>query len=237
MNETIVTLKKGEGRAFKAGGLWIYDNEIESIHGTFKNGAVVTVQEQNGFPLGRGFINQNSKIRVRMLTRDASQEIDDAFLEMRVRNAWAYRKRTVDTSACRVIFGEADFLPGLVIDKFSDVLVVESLALGIDKMKLQIVDILKKVLLEDGIKIRGVYERSDAKERLKEGMDRKKGFIGDEFDTDVEIVENGVRYIVDVKDGQKTGFFLDQNITVSPCSASARIWMCSIASHTRAPSR
>ena len=210
MNETIVTLKKGEGRAFKAGGLWIYDNEIESIHGTFKNGAVVTVQEQNGFPLGRGFINQNSKIRVRMLTRDASQEIDDAFLEMRVRNAWAYRKRTVDTSACRVIFGEADFLPGLVIDKFSDVLVVESLALGIDKMKLQIVDILKKVLLEDGIKIRGVYERSDAKERLKEGMDRKKGFIGDEFDTDVEIVENGVRYIVDVKDGQKTGFFLDQ---------------------------
>lgn len=94
MNETIVTLKKGEGRAFKAGGLWIYDNEIESIHGTFKNGAVVTVQEQNGCPLGRGFINQNSKIRVRMLTRDASQEIDDAFLEMRVRNAWAYRKRT-----------------------------------------------------------------------------------------------------------------------------------------------
>ena len=91
-----------------------------------------------------------------------------------MRNAWAYRKRTVDTSACRVIFGEADFLPGLVIDKFSDVLVVESLALGIDKMKLQIVDILKKVLLEDGIKIRGVYERSDAKERLKEGMDRKK---------------------------------------------------------------
>ena len=163
MNETIVTLKKGEGRAFKAGGLWIYDNEIESIHGTFKNGAVVTVQEQNGCPLGRGFINQNSKIRIRMLTRDASQEIDDAFLEMRVRNAWAYRKRTVDTSACRVIFGEADFLPGLVIDKFSDVLVVESLALGIDKMKLQIVDILKKVLLEDGIKIRGVYERSDAK--------------------------------------------------------------------------
>ena len=105
MNETIVTLKKGEGRAFKAGGLWIYDNEIESIHGTFKNGAVVTVQEQNGCPLGRGFINQNSKIRVRMLTRDASQEIDDAFLEMRVRNAWTYRKRTVDTSACRVIFG------------------------------------------------------------------------------------------------------------------------------------
>ena len=210
MNETIVTLKQGEGRSFKAGGLWIYDNEIESIRGTFKNGATVTVHDFNGYPLGRGFINQNSKIRVRMMTRDAAQEIDSAFLERRVRAAWEYRKKTVDTSACRVIFGEADFLPGLVIDKFADVLVVESLALGIDKMKLEIVELLKKVLLEDGIAIRGVYERSDAKERLKEGMDRIKGFIGPEFNTDVEIVENGVRYIVDVKDGQKTGFFLDQ---------------------------
>ena len=210
MNETIVTLKQGEGRSFKAGGLWIYDNEIESIRGTFKNGAIVTVHDFNGYPLGRGFINQSSKIRVRMMTRDAAQEIDSAFLERRVRAAWEYRKKTVDTSACRVIFGEADFLPGLVIDKFADVLVVESLALGIDKMKLEIVELLKKVLLEGGIAIRGVYERSDAKERLKEGMDRVKGFIGPEFNTDVEIVENGVRYIVDVKDGQKTGFFLDQ---------------------------
>lgn len=210
MNETIVTLKQGEGRSFKAGGLWIYDNEIESIRGTFKNGAIVTVHDFNGYPLGRGFINQNSKIRVRMMTRDAAQEIDSAFLERRVRAAWEYRKKTVDTSACRVIFGEADFLPGLVIDKFADVLVVESLALGIDKMKLEIVELLKKVLLEGGIAIRGVYERSDAKERLKEGMNRVKGFIGPEFNTDVEIVENGVRYIVDVKDGQKTGFFLDQ---------------------------
>lgn len=209
-NNTIVTLKPGEGRSFKAGGLWIYDNEIASIKGTFKNGAVVAVQDANGYPLGRGFINQNSKIRIRMMTRDGAQEIDDAFLEKRVRDAWAYRKKTVDTSACRVIFGEADFLPGLVVDKFSDVLVVESLALGIDKMKLRIVELLKKVLAEDGVEIRGVYERSDAKERLKEGMDRVKGFIGPEFDTDVEIVENGVRYIVDVKDGQKTGFFLDQ---------------------------
>ena len=207
---TIVTLKKGEGRSFKAGGLWIYDNEIERIEGTFRNGAIVTVQDNNGYPLGRGFINQNSKIRVRMMTRDAGQEIDAAFLEKRVRDAWAYRRKTVDTSACRIIFGEADFLPGLVVDKFSDVLVVESLALGIDRMKLQIVELLKKVLAEDGIDIRGVYERSDAKERLKEGMDRVKGFIGPEFDTDVEITENGVRYIVDVKDGQKTGFFLDQ---------------------------
>lgn len=210
MNETIVTLKKGEGRSFKAGGLWIYDNEIDTIKGTFKNGAVVTVHDWTGYTLGRGFINQNSKIRIRMLTRDAEREIDETFLEERVRNAWEYRKRTVDTSSCRVIFGEADFLPGLVIDKFSDVLVVESLALGMDKMKLTIVELLKKVLYEDGISIRGVYERSDARERLKEGMDRVKGFIGEEFDTKVEIVENGVHYMVDVKDGQKTGFFLDQ---------------------------
>ena len=115
-----------------------------------------------------------------------------------------------DTGCCRLLFGEADFLPGLVVDKFSDVLVVESLALGIDRLKFQIVDILKRVLLEDGIQIRGIYERSDAKVREQEGMERFKGFIGEAFDTKVEIVENGVKYLVDVEDGQKTGFFLDQ---------------------------
>ena len=129
---------------------------------------------------------------------------------MRVRNAWEYRKATVDTSSCRVIFGEADFLPGIVVDKFSDVLVVESLALGIDRLKPLILEKLKKVLSEDGISIRGIYERSDAKVRLQEGMERYKGFIGEPFDTKVEIVENGVKYLVDVQDGQKTGFFLDQ---------------------------
>ena len=178
--------------------------------GTFTNGDVVTVHDFDGYPMGKGFINQNSKIRIRMLTRHVDQEINENFLRMRVKNAWEYRKTTVDTSSCRVIFGEADFLPGLVIDKFSDVLVVESLALGIDRMKEEIVDILKEVLSEDGITIRGVYERSDAKVRQNEGMERVKGFIGEEFDTKVEIVENGVRYMVDVKDGQKTGFFLDQ---------------------------
>lgn len=115
--------------------------------------------------------------------------MDDDFLEMRVRAAWEYRKTTTDTSSCRLIFGEADFLPGIVIDKFSDVLVVESLALGIDRFKPVILDKLKKVLAEDGIQIRGVYERSDAKVRLQEGMERFKGFIGDPFDTKVEIVE------------------------------------------------
>ena len=206
----IVTLKKGEGRTIKAGGAWIFDNEIDTITGRFKNGEVVTVHDFDGYPMGKGFINQNSKIRIRMMTRKPDQEIDEAFLKMRVKNAWEYRKTTVDTSSCRIIFGEADFLPGLVIDKYEDVLVVECLALGMEQFKEIIVNFLKEILAEDGIKIRGVYERSDANERTKEGLSKVKGFIGDAFDTNVEIVENGVYYMVDVANGQKTGFFLDQ---------------------------
>lgn len=206
----IVTLKKGEGRTIKAGGAWIFDNEIDTITGRFKNGEVVTVHDFDGYLMGKGFINQNSKIRIRMMTRKPDQEIDEAFLKMRVKNAWEYRKTTVDTSSCRIIFGEADFLPGLVIDKYEDVLVVECLALGMEQFKETIVNFLKEILAEDGIKIRGVYERSDANERTKEGLSKVKGFIGDAFDTNVEIVENGVHYMVDVANGQKTGFFLDQ---------------------------
>ena len=210
MGQAIATLKKGEGRTIKSGGMWIYDNEIDTIMGSYENGEIVIVHDFDGYPMGKGFINDHSRIRIRLMTRKVQQEIDEDFLEMRVRNAWEYRKKTVDTDSCRLIFGEADFLPGLVVDKFEDVLVVESLALGIDKMKLQIVELCRIVLAEDGIQIRGVYERSDAKVRLQEGMERFKGFIGPEFDTKVEIKENGVRYFVDVKDGQKTGFFLDQ---------------------------
>lgn len=210
MSEAIVTLKKGEGRMLKSGGLWIFDNEIASILGSFEDGDIVAVHDFDGCGLGKGFINRNSKIRVRMMTRNRHQEIDEAFLKMRVQEAWDYRKKVSDTGSCRVIFGEADFLPGLVVDKFSDVLVVQSLALGIDRLKDQIVELLKEVLAADGIKIRGVYERSDAKVRRQEGMELYKGFIGEAFDTNVEIEENGVRYMADVKDGQKTGFFLDQ---------------------------
>lgn len=210
MSEAIVTLKKGEGRMLKSGGLWIFDNEIASILGSFEDGDIVAVHDFDGYGLGKGFINRNSKIRVRMMTRNRHQEIDEAFLKMRVQEAWDYRKKVSDTGSCRVIFGEADFLPGLVVDKFSDVLVVQSLALGIDRLKDQIVELLKEVLAADGIEIRGVYERSDAKVRRQEGMELYKGFIGEPFDTNVEIEENGVRYMVDVKDGQKTGFFLDQ---------------------------
>lgn len=221
---TIVTLKKGEGRTLKAGGLWVYDNEIDTIAGRFRNGEMVSVRDFDGYPMGRGYINQNSKIRVRMMTRRAGQEIDDAFLRMRVQNAWDYRKMVLaagtpdgdgpagsgDLNACRVIFGEADFLPGLVVDKYADVLVVQCLALGMEAFKGRIVELLREVLAADGIRIRGVYERSDANERKKEGLPKAKGFIGEPFETDVEIVENGVRYLVDVANGQKTGFFLDQ---------------------------
>lgn len=210
MNDTIVTLKKGEGRIIKAGGLWIFDNEIDTITGSFKNGEIVNVRDFDGYPMGRGYINQNSKIRIRLMTRHIDQPINEEFLRMRVQNAWDYRKTTVDASSCRIIFGDADFLPGLVVDKYEDVLVVQCLALGMEAFKLTIVNLLKEILKADGIRIRGVYERSDVNERTKEGLTKVKGFIGDEFDTSVEIQENGVRYLVDVVNGQKTGFFLDQ---------------------------
>ncbi len=205
-----VQLKKGTGRSLKAGGAWIYDNEIDSISGSYQNGDMVYVEDFDGYPLGQGFINTNSTITIRMMTRKKGVLVDDSLIEQRVRNAWEYRKAVVDTSSCRIIFGEAYFLPGIVIDKFSDVLVVESLALGIERWKMVILEKLQAVLNEDGISIRGIYERSDAKVRLQEGLKRHKGFIGAPFDTKVEITENGVRYLVDVEDGQKTGFFLDQ---------------------------
>lgn len=210
MENAIVKLKKGEGRLLKSGGMWIFDNEIDRIDGEYENGDLVSVEDFDGYFLGRGFINMKSKIAVRILSRRKDAVIDEAFWRMRVKNAWEYRKFTVDTSSCRLIFAEADYLPGLVVDKFSDVLVVESTALGIDRIKMQILDILLDVLKVDGITIRGIYERSDAKVREKEGLPRTKGFLTEPFDTKVEIVENGVKYQVDVEEGQKTGFFLDQ---------------------------
>lgn len=224
----IVNLKKGEGRTLKAGGMWVYDNEIASTMGEIVDGGLVEVHDFDGYFMGIGYINRRSKITVRMMNR-RTREIDRAFIEQRVRACVDYRKHTVDMSSCRLIFGEADFLPGIVIDKFSDVLVVESLALGIDRFKPLIVELLKQVLKEEGMPIRGVYERSDAKVRLQEGMERFKGFIGEEFDTKVSIVENGVKYMVDVKDGQKTGFFLDQKYNraaIRPMCKDAKVLDC-----------
>ena len=221
-----IRLKRGEGHAFKAGGPWIYDNEIAEILGEPADGGIVRIEDYNGYPLGVGFLNRASTIAVRVLSRDAGAVIDRDFLERRVRAAWQYRKDTVDTSSCRVIFGESDFLPGLVVDKFADVLVVESLALGIDRLKSTILSLLVDLLKEDGISVRGIYERSDAKVRLKEGMERVKGFLSDPFDPVVEIVENGVRYQVDVAEGQKTGFFLDQKynrLAIQPLARGGRV--------------
>lgn len=209
-SNAIVTLKKGEGRTLKAGGAWIYDNEIDSILGSFENGDIVIVHDFDGYFMGYGFINTHSKITVRMMSRYKEHPVTEDLLRARLQAAWDYRKQVVDTGSCRIVFGEADWLPGLVIDKFSDVLVVESLALGIDRLKPLLLAMLVDILKEDGVTIRGIYERSDAKVREQEGLPRYKGFIGEPFDTKVEIVENGVKYIVDVQDGQKTGFFLDQ---------------------------
>ena len=228
-DDPIVRLKRGEGRAFKAGGPWVYDNEIGEILGAPADGDLIRLEDYNGWPLGVGFLNRASTIAVRVLSRNADAVIDAAFLEKRVRDAWEYRKRVVDTAACRVIFGEADFLPGLVVDKFDDVLVAESLALGIDRLKMPILDALTRVLAEDGVAVRGIYERSDAKVRLKEGMERVKGFLSQPFDPVVEITENGVRYLVDVAEGQKTGFFLDQKynrLAIRPLAKGGRVLDC-----------
>lgn len=232
MTDAYITLKKGGGRTLKAGGAWIYDNEIDSVTGDVADGELVHVHDFNGYYMGIGFINRKSKITVRMMSRVKGTQIDDAFIKMRVKNAIDYRMAVIkeeDRSAFRVIFGEADWLPGIVIDKFADILVVQSLALGIDNFKLKIVEFAREILGEYGYNIRGVYERSDAKVRDLEGMPRIKGFIGDEFETKVQIEENGVRYIVDVQDGQKTGFFLDQKYnraSIRPICKGARVLDC-----------
>ena len=232
MTDAYITLKKGGGRTLKAGGAWIYDNEIDSVTGDVADGELVHVHDFDGYYMGIGFINRKSKITVRMMSRVKGTQIDAAFIKMRVKNAIDYRMAVIkeeDRSAFRVIFGEADWLPGIVIDKFADILVVQSLALGIDNFKLKIVEFAREILGEYGYNIRGVYERSDAKVRDLEGMPRIKGFIGDEFETKVQIEENGVRYIVDVQDGQKTGFFLDQKYnraSIRPICKGARVLDC-----------
>ncbi len=233
-NLSSIYIKKGGARSLKAGGLWIYDNEIERFEGSssgkaFEDGDLVNVYDFDGYPLGVGYYNPASTISVRMLSRKKDTVIDEKFIEQRIRDAWEYRKTVTDTSCCRVIYGEADFLPGIVIDKFSDVLVVESLTLGIDRLKLLIIEKLNEVLAEDGMTVRGVYERSDSKERRKEGMETVCGFIGEPFDTNVLITENGIRYFVDVAEGQKTGYFLDQKynrLAVRKLCAGKRVLDC-----------
>ncbi|HSN58255.1 MAG TPA: class I SAM-dependent rRNA methyltransferase, partial [Clostridiaceae bacterium] len=198
-------LYKGKGRKAENGHPWIYSNEIEGLDGEYTNGDIVEVYNFKKSFIGKAYVNDASKIALRMMTRDMDEEIDEQFFRKRMHAAWDYRKKVIDTSSCRFVFGEADFLPGLIIDKYEDYFVIQSLALGIDKYK----DIVVKILNED-FNAKGIYERSDVKVRELEGMEQTKGFLSDPFDTNVQIVENGVKYTVDIENGQKTGFFLDQ---------------------------
>ena len=198
-------LSKRKNILCESGHPWVFGNEIEGYDGEYTNGDIVEVYNFEGTFIGKGYINDASKITIRLLTRDISEDINEDFFKRKLKHAWDYRKKVIDTSSCRFIFGEADFLPGLTIDKFEDYYVIQSLALGIDKYK----EVIVKILTEEyGAK--GIYERSDATVRELEGMEQTKGFLTEPFDTLVQIVENGVKYLVDIENGQKTGFFLDQ---------------------------
>ena len=207
---TKIVLKKNEGRTISSGGLWVFDNEIDYVDGTYINGDIVEVVSYKNDFIGYGYINDNSKIRVRILTRNKDDVIDDEFFINRFKLAWNYRKKVIDTNCCRVVFSDSDRLPGLIVDKFNDVLVFEIDTLGMDVRKDQLVKCLLRVLNDDGLNIYKVYERSDARVRELEGLKRVKGFLSQEFDTNIIIDEYGVKLKVNVADGQKTGYFLDQ---------------------------
>lgn len=207
---SIVKLKKNEGRIISSGGLWIFDNEIDVIDGDYINGDIVEVVSFKNDFIGYGYINDNSKIRIRILTRNKSEIIDEEFFKKRILDAWNYRKNVVETNCCRVVFSDSDRLPGLIIDKFEDVLVFEIDTLGMDVRKDLLVKVTKEVFEEDGVNIKGIYERSDARVRTLEGLERIKGFLSEPFDTLIEVDENGVKLEVNIAEGQKTGYFLDQ---------------------------
>ena len=208
--------KKAESSVLQ-GHPWVYDGELKDINGVPENGELVDVLGSSGQYLGTGLYNDNSKIKIRIISRNANDKFDTAFFERRIRYAWDYRKTVMgnDTNCCRIIFGEADTFPGLTVDKFNDILVTQTLSLGIEKRKNIIFPLLVKVLNEDGMNIRGIYERNDVSIRKLEGMTENKGFYNIEGlpvpeSTSVVINENGIKYNVDFENGQKTGFFLDQ---------------------------
>lgn len=224
-----VYLKKNEGRIISSGGLWVFDNEIDHIDGTYNNGDIVEVYSYKQDFIGKGYINDNSKIRIRILTRNKDEEIDNDFFINKFTNAWNYRKKVMDTTSCRIVFSDSDRLPGLIVDKFNDVLVFEIDTLGMDVRKKQLVDCLLKVLNDDNQNIYKVYERSDARVRELEGLERVKGFLSQEFDTNILIDEYGVKLKVNVADGQKTGYFLDQkanHFAIRDLCRDARVLDC-----------
>ena len=203
-------LKKNEGRTISAGGLWIFDNEIDRIEGEFVNGDIIEVYSYKDDYIGQGYINDHSKIRIRVLSRNRDEVIDEAFFHKRLQDAWNYRKAVVDTLCCRIVFSDSDRLPGLIIDKFNEYLVFEIDTLGMDVRKDLLVKTMLNVLKEDGVEIRGVYERSDARVRTLEGLERVKAFLSEPFETKIPVDEFGVAMNVDIAEGQKTGYFLDQ---------------------------
>ncbi|MCX7942261.1 MAG: class I SAM-dependent rRNA methyltransferase [Dictyoglomaceae bacterium] len=199
-----VILKKDIHKKIVRGNPWIYDNEILKIEGEISPGDTVDIFDTSKSFLGKGYINPYSKIRVRFLTRK-EEEINKDFFKNRILQAWEYRKKLVDTRSCRVVFAEADFLPGLIVDKFEDIFVIQTLSLGIDRFKETIVEVLDELFQP-----RGIYERNDVPVRELEGLTQTKGFLKGNFDTQIEIEENGLKIIVDIEKGQKTGYFLDQ---------------------------
>ena len=213
----IIITPKGEA-ALTGGHPWVYEGEVTAVGGAAEDGGLVDVVSRRGSWLGCGFYNSRSKIRVRLVSRNANDDFSDAFWERRIRYAWEYRKTVMgetDSRCCRVIFGEADLFPGLTVDRFESVLVTQTLSLGMERIKPRLFPLLAKVLREDGQDIRGIYERNDVAIRELEGMAQGKGWYplpGETppSQTTVDIVENGIRYTVDFENGQKTGFFLDQ---------------------------
>ena len=213
----IIITPKGEA-ALTGGHPWVYEGEVTAVDGAAEDGGLVDVVSRRGSWLGCGFYNSRSKIRVRLVSRNANDDFSDAFWERRIRYAREYRKTVMgetDSRCCRVIFGEADLFPGLTVDRFESVLVTQTLSLGMERIKPRLFPLLAKVLREDGQDIRGIYERNDVAIRELEGMAQGKGWYplpGETppAQTTVDIVENGIRYTVDFENGQKTGFFLDQ---------------------------
>lgn len=216
---------------------WIYDNEVVKIEGKYENGDIVDVMSQKGKYLGSGFINNNSKIIVRIISRNANDTFDSNFFERRLKYAWEYRKTVMgeeDKKCCRIIFGEADEFPGLTIDRFNDILVAQVLSLGIEVRKDIIFNAIYKILVDDGEEISGIYERNDVEIRKLEGLEEYKGYYkleGIEIPkyTITEIVENGIKYKVDVENGQKTGFFLDQKynrLAISKVAKGKKVLDC-----------
>ncbi len=198
-------LRKKIGDRVVSGHPWVFGNELGDSEGTAEPGDIVELYSSNGSFIGKGYFNPASQIRIRLLTRDKRETIDDNFFYNRIKAAWEYRKLLGYVENCRLVFGEADQLPALIIDKFNDYLVIQTLALGIEKWKGAIVAALQKIFSP-----KGIYERNDVPVRNLEGMEQLKGFLSEPFDTNIIINENGLKFHVDIENGQKTGYFLDQ---------------------------